>query len=110
MPVYVFQCGQCQATYRDTRPATHRDFLPKCQCGEIMQRLISPPASATVMELGSRYHQKSYRKGVQEALKKRSREHMMENVGELIEKHGLKAIEKTSYLKNGRKRTVFDDK
>lgn len=64
----------------------------------------------SVMEQSSKYHGKSGLRNLTQVVKKRSRDHMIENVGEMIEKHGYDAMKDSPLLKDGRKRTRWDDK
>lgn len=74
-----------------------------------MTRFYSAPPPSNIMETGSKYHNRKYRKGVQEVLKKRARDDMLNRVGELVEEHGVETLRTTTLLKNGRKRTRWDD-
>lgn len=91
-------------------PASSIPLYLLCGCGNKMYRYFSPPPPASVMEMGDKYHNKSYKKGIQKVLKQRSRNDLLNKVGELVEKHGMEALRTTTLLKNGKKRTVWDDK
>lgn len=112
MPVYNFRCHSCNLDIQFTLKTSEKDLQRQCQsCSEALKRVYTSPGKATVMEMGSKYHGRSYRKGMQAVLKKRARDHVIENIGDTIDKHGLDQLKNTSYVnKQGKKRTIWDDK
>ncbi len=111
MPNYSFKCDRCDKGSVKKTSISQRDIPLPCDCGGNLKRLILPSAKTTVMDLNDDfYHNKPVRKDIQKTLKKRSRDYAIKNIGESIEKHGLKNVGKTSLLgKNGKKRTIWDD-
>ncbi len=115
MPLYKFKCPICSRIEVIKLSMKERDELALtctntlCSNG-IMSRIITSISEPTVMETGSQYHGKQVRRNIQSILKKRSRDDMKQNVGEYIEKHGITDVNRTTLLKDGKKRTVWDEK
>lgn len=111
MPVYNFECVECSATFNFKVPYSEKDQERSCiKCSKLLKRIYNPPSKSSVLELGSKYHNKSYKKGMQDVLKRRSRDDSLSKIGEIVEKQGFDAIKNTNLVKNGKKRTIWDDK
>lgn len=110
MPFYKFQCKVCQKVIEKHLSLQSKLSIKIFCCGNMMTRLYSSIPPPSVWDKGSVYHNLKMRKDIEQDLKKRSRQDSLDKVGELVEKHGLKNLQSTSLIKNGRKRTTWDDK
>lgn len=113
MPLYKAECDRCGFIKLYSCALKDRDALILCAipaCGGLFRRFLSAPVKATILEVGSKYHGFKKRKGIETVLKKRSKQDLLNNVGELVEKHGLKTMAQSPLLKDGRKRKALDDK
>ena len=97
MPFYDFKCDECKEISSVRRKIDERDEKVVCSCGKVMERLFgfSPP---TIYETQSEYHGWKVKKGIQEGIKKRHREHMKENLGSMIQSHGYDTLKKTTLV------------
>ncbi len=111
MPFYKYNCINCNYSEDKKCLMSLRNSEFHCpNCDSILAREFVSPPSTTVMEMADKYHGKQIRKNIVKILKKRSRDHMIQNVGDYIETHGIETVKKTSLLPNGKKNTVWNEK
>ena len=101
MPFYTFKCNGCGDKIEKFLSISEKNNQYNClKCSHSYLRIISSSDNLGVLELGSRYHGWKNKKGIKNILEKRSKNDMLNNIGELIEKHGIEEIKKTSLLDN----------
>lgn len=112
MPIYSYRCSECDIDIQLKLKNSEKNLSQTCQfCSQELKRVYQAPSKSSVMESGSKYHGKSFRKGMKNVLRKRARDHVIDNIGDLVDKYGLDTLKGTSYIgKNGKRRTVWDDK
>lgn len=110
MPFYNYKCNSCHKDLTKKTTIKDRDEIVNCGCGGFFERMISTLDSFEVTELSDKYRNKSIKKNITEILKKRTRDYSKKNIGAMIEDKGIEDVSKTSMMKNGKVKTVWDEK
>jgi putative FmdB family regulatory protein len=98
MPLYEYRCDKCQVVTTVYRKVEHRDIVPRCDCGTMMQREMS---RGVVGKVEAEYFHPGFGEVV------RSKQHYKE----LQRKHQTRDMEGSDYsaiqeqLKRGKKHT-----
>lgn len=103
MPFYKFKCVHCEMETEKRLSVSEKDTTEvRCvNCNQVTHRIYVSPPKPTITEIGSKYHGKSMKSGMTDVLKKRSQDDLKDKMGELVEKHGLDTMKRT---------TLFNDK
>jgi len=112
MPLYKFKCKSCEWEFDYFLSLNERDTDILCtKCSNKSIRMRGGSSNPIIYDMVDKFRGKQNRRDIKEILNKRSKDYNKTIVGELVEKHGHRAISKTSsFNQKGLVKTVWDEK